>query len=186
MERVGVLLRHRAVGGPARVPDPARPSGRPLAQLRHQVGQLADAATQLEAPPIVDRDSGRVITAILQAPQPADNHLGRLTRADISDDAAHICMLLTLLKQKTGNRRQETYLTTSRVSCLASLPECGKSLGDATRLPRAAKCVVVLTAPCLFAPVAGWFCWGACRRWRAWEASADLSIFHSTLERFNV
>jgi len=37
--------------------------------------------------------------------------------------------------------------------------------------------VVIDTAPCLCAPVAGWFCWGACRRWRAWEASADLSIF---------
>src|SRR6185369_4609899 len=29
----------------------------------------------------------------------------------------------------------------------------------------------------LVSPVAGRLCWGACRRWRAWEASADLSIF---------
>ncbi|WP_157042569.1 MULTISPECIES: hypothetical protein [Roseiflexus] len=26
-------------------------------------------------------------------------------------------------------------------------------------------------------PVAGWFCWSAYRRRRAWEASADLSMF---------
>src|SRR4051812_45341971 len=67
--RVGVLLSHRAVGGPARVADPARPTGGLLAQMRYQVGQLADTAAQLHAFAVVDRDPGRIIAAIFQAPQ---------------------------------------------------------------------------------------------------------------------
>ncbi len=45
---------------------------------------------------------------------------------------------------------------------------------SAAKLQRYVWCSTTLG---LFAPVAGRFCKSVCRRWRAWEASADLSIF---------
>src|SRR5262249_54842002 len=87
--RVRVLLRRPPVRRPARVSDPRRAGEWLLAQQRLQVVELADAAPHLDAVVGEGREARRVVTAVLELAEPAHDDRARLTRADVSDDAAH-------------------------------------------------------------------------------------------------
>jgi hypothetical protein len=63
--RVGVVLRGRAVGGPARMSD-TRFAGKTLGQRRLQVTDAADLAEDLGTLGCLDRDPRRVVPAVLQ------------------------------------------------------------------------------------------------------------------------
>ena len=51
--------------------------------------ELAFGAEDLEAPVLLDRDTRRVVAAVLQAPQATHEERQRLARADVADDPAH-------------------------------------------------------------------------------------------------
>ena len=89
--RVGVDVVGRAVGGPAGVPDAGRGGGQRL--LRERLVEVRRACRRAcrEAIRAVvhERDAGRVVAAVLQAPQPLDHDALGLLRADVPDDSAH-------------------------------------------------------------------------------------------------
>ena len=88
-ERVSVLLRDGAVRRPARVAEAGRrdrsePLGREL-----QVLEVADGAEVRKPVVLEQREAGRVIAAVLEPLEPAQEKRLRGPRADVSDDPAH-------------------------------------------------------------------------------------------------
>ena len=88
-ERVRVGLRRPAVGGPARVADAGR-GGRAV-QPRDLLedAQVADGAHDFEFVAVDQRDAGRVIAAVLEALESADQKGLAETPSGIADDSAH-------------------------------------------------------------------------------------------------
>ncbi len=87
--RVRVGVARLAVGGPAGVAD----SGRAAEAGRDGRGELGDPPLLLADPEIRladDRQAGRVIAAVLEPGQPVQQDRGRVLRADVGDDAAHV------------------------------------------------------------------------------------------------
>jgi len=87
---VRVLLGRPAVGRPARVADPVLTVQRIDGEDFFESRQLSGAAAQLDRAVAHDRDAGRVVTAILQPPQPFDQDGQDFLVADVADDSAHV------------------------------------------------------------------------------------------------
>src|SRR5262249_17785077 len=68
--------------------------------------QLAGAPANLDLPIVDNGDSGRVVTAIFQPPQPFNDHRNGLLIADISDNSAHKISLENRTNRK--NRTDKT------------------------------------------------------------------------------
>src|SRR6185503_4103717 len=94
--RVGVLVGRLAVRRPPRVADAEHARRRLLDELLLERAQLAAAADDARHALVPDRDAGRVIAAILELAQAADDDRGGLARSDITDDAAHRSSLLAV------------------------------------------------------------------------------------------
>ena len=91
---MGVQRGGRAVGGPARVAD-AGMAGRAvtvevIGQVRELAGLLLDEDAALVG---ADRDSGRVVAAVFEAPQALDQDRRGVSRTDVSDDPADVFLL---------------------------------------------------------------------------------------------
>ncbi len=87
--RVGIVLRRRAVRGPAGVGDADQAGQRFRIQLARQIVELAFGAAAFELA-VVDRaDAGRVIAAIFEPPQPGHQPLRNVFLAHNADNAAH-------------------------------------------------------------------------------------------------
>ena len=82
-----------AVGGPPGVPDTGRTDeivGPTLDKGGLEVGEAAGfSAYRKPAPTVYQRDAGRVIPPVLQAPQPVDHDAAGRTLPDIADDSTH-------------------------------------------------------------------------------------------------
>ena len=91
--RMGVDLVRLPVGGPPGVADAdrrLRPVADPLPQVLDAAGGLGD----LQLVPVDDRQSGRVVAPVLQAPQSLENDRDGVPAADVSYDSAHVKGLL--------------------------------------------------------------------------------------------
>src|SRR5207237_5545540 len=88
-QRVRILLRDRAVGRPARVPEAGRRDGAVRAGGGDQVLQVADRAHVVEGIVLTQREAGRVVAAIRQPLKPAQEEILARSSSDVSDDAAH-------------------------------------------------------------------------------------------------
>src|SRR5207253_11167895 len=84
-----VLLRRAAVGCPACVADPGRPAEGVLAEECGEPVELADAAPDLHVMVVEDGEAGRVVTPVLELPEPAHQDRARVARPDVADDATH-------------------------------------------------------------------------------------------------
>src|SRR5262249_62266351 len=88
-----VLLGRASVRRPARVADAVLAVdgiGRDdLLELR----QFAGAAAQLDRPVAHDRDAGRVVPPVLEAPEAVDEDGHELFGSDVADDSAHNLVL---------------------------------------------------------------------------------------------
>src|SRR5919198_1266050 len=85
--RVRVLLRHAAVRGPARVPDPD------TARRQHgrRVTDLPDASLDDDAAAPTDRDAPRIVAAVLELLEPAPDDLRRVAIVPhVPEDSAHV------------------------------------------------------------------------------------------------
>src|SRR5581483_10763959 len=89
--RVRVFVRRSPVSGPARVADAKLAFDLATIEHAHQIGQLARGA--VDAQLAIRRDdgyAGRVVPAVLQAPQPVDQELHGRATTRVADYAAHV------------------------------------------------------------------------------------------------
>ncbi len=94
---VGVLFAGAAVGSPAGVADAVGAGKRLETNYLFEVAQLALGATDLQAFAIAgNRDSGRVIATIFEAPEAVDDDGHDLLFPNVSDNATHERKLLGL------------------------------------------------------------------------------------------
>src|SRR5579862_5216721 len=94
--RMGILFRGTAVGGPAGVADAVGAVERLQADDLFQIAQLAFGATYLQAVAVAGHgDSGRIIAAILEPPQPVDDDRHNPLLPYIANNAAHTGPLAT-------------------------------------------------------------------------------------------
>src|SRR5205807_2717239 len=89
-DRMGVALRWLAVRCPARMADADRARQRLAPKTRLEVHELAFGAPALDMAVDQGGDAGRVVAAILQAPQRLDQQGSDWCLADDSDNAAHV------------------------------------------------------------------------------------------------
>src|ERR1700730_1596905 len=88
--RMSVGFRWPPVRGPARVAYPDMPIQRRFLDQLAQIVELAARPPDLEGGAAVKRrDSRRVVTAIFQPPQSAEQNRRGLARPDVSHDSAH-------------------------------------------------------------------------------------------------
>ena len=87
--RVGVALRRRAVGGPARVADAGEAGERVVLKRFGQVDQLAAGAPALDVAVDERGDAGAVIAAVFEAAQRVQQPRGCVCLTDNADYAAH-------------------------------------------------------------------------------------------------
>ena len=86
--RMGVHLVRLTVGGPPGVADADGGPGAvadPVPEVLDPARRLGD----LEPVPVDDGQAGRVVAAVLQAPQPLEQHRHRVPAADVPHDSAH-------------------------------------------------------------------------------------------------
>jgi hypothetical protein len=86
---MSVLLAGPAVRGPAGVTDADAADNGRLGNGGAQIHELAEPANHDEPAIAHDRDPGRVVAAVLEPGESADEDVARLTRADVSDDSTH-------------------------------------------------------------------------------------------------
>ena len=87
---MGVQVVRSPVGRPARMGQADRRVWRPIGDGGLEVGQLAGALLDEQVARVVDQgDPGRIVAAVLQAPEPLDQDRARLAGTRIADDAAH-------------------------------------------------------------------------------------------------
>ena len=87
---VGVGLRGTAVGRPAGVADAKGAAQRTFGKNLLKVDQLPPRTPDFDVAVVEGGDTGRVVAAVFEAPQPFENNGGRLLRSDISNNSAHI------------------------------------------------------------------------------------------------
>ena len=87
--RVRVLVGRLAVRGPAGVADAGGALRHRLAEALLQIRQLALGPHHRQAVVAEDGDAGRIVSAVLQLPQPLDQQACALLIPDVSHDAAH-------------------------------------------------------------------------------------------------
>ncbi len=91
--RVRVVLVRLAVRRPARVAHAERAVQLVLDELRLEIRELPFRAHHVHAVAVHDGDAGRVIAAVLEFFQAADQNRDDITRPDVSDDSAHACFV---------------------------------------------------------------------------------------------
>jgi hypothetical protein len=84
-----ILLRRFTMGRPPRVTDPGGPTKTLFAQRLFQIDQFADATADLDFAVAMDRDAGRIVSAIFQTLQAIQENGNRVLITDVSDNAAH-------------------------------------------------------------------------------------------------
>ena len=88
--RMGVALGRTAVRGPSRMADADATRERRLVDELAQVAELADGAPDIHAAGRGQRrDAGRIVAAIFEAAEAAEQDWRRFARADITDYSAH-------------------------------------------------------------------------------------------------
>ena len=87
--RVRVLVGRLAVRGPAGVADAGGALRHRLAEALLQIRQLALGPHHRQAVVAEDGDAGRIVSAVLQLPQPLDQQACALLLPHVSHDAAH-------------------------------------------------------------------------------------------------
>src|SRR3982751_1854691 len=87
--RMGVLLGWFAMGRPSRMADPGGPTEALFRQRLFQIDQLADTAADFDFSVMVNRDAGRIVSAIFQALQAIQQNGNRVLITDVSDYPAH-------------------------------------------------------------------------------------------------
>ena len=88
-DRMRILLDRLTVRRPARMADSDRAAHRLLLQSRYEVRQFALGAAALDAAVDQGRDARRIVAAIFEALEGADQLVGDRFLGDDSDDAAH-------------------------------------------------------------------------------------------------
>ncbi len=89
-ERMRVLLGDAAVRGPARVTEAVARDGAVRAGHIDEILEVSDRPDVVEAVVLPERDPGRVVAPVLEAPQPLQEERLGLSRPDVSDDPAHL------------------------------------------------------------------------------------------------
>ena len=118
-ERVSVLLGDAAVRRPARVADAGRRDGSEPLGRDLQVLEVADGADVREPVVLEQRDAGRVVAAVLEPLEPAQEERLRGARADVSDDPAHF------VASSTRMRMPETGLWKRKSPAAGPFPSSG-------------------------------------------------------------
>ena len=94
--RMRVFLGRAAVRRPSRVPDSDMALQRRVGQQMAQIFELALGAANFQLAAIDDScDAGRVVAAILQAPESREQDWVGLARSDVSNYSAHTLSLLS-------------------------------------------------------------------------------------------
>jgi hypothetical protein len=88
-ERVGVLLGHAAVRGPAGVAEAGRGDGAVRAGRLAEEGEVSHRADVVEPVVLEEREPGRVVAAVLEPLEAVEQKVLRRSPTDVSDDAAH-------------------------------------------------------------------------------------------------
>src|SRR5690606_30136364 len=86
---MGVLFGGTAVRGPAGVAEAVASLERAAGERRLEVDELPRAPADFDVAVVDDRDAGRVVTAILETPEPLDEDGEDRPLTDVPDDAAH-------------------------------------------------------------------------------------------------
>ena len=87
---MGIEVVRPAVGGPARVGESDGGVRRAIGDGRLEVREFPGALLHEQIARIVDqRDAGRIVASVFEAPQPFDEDRPRLAGTRIADDAAH-------------------------------------------------------------------------------------------------
>ena len=97
---VGVLLRGRAVRGPARVPDAVRAVHGIEANLLFQIAQLARGPANVQLALVHHRQARGVVAAVLQPLQAFQQHGHHTFVSDVTDNSRH-----KLLPRADGSAR---------------------------------------------------------------------------------
>ncbi len=87
--RMRVHLGWLPVGGPAGMADADGPPWRLLLQNSLELSELADATSDLDAATAQQCETGRVVAAVLEAPQSLEDNARRILLADVSYDSTH-------------------------------------------------------------------------------------------------
>ena len=87
--RMGIALRGAAMRRPSRMADSDRSLKRRAVERAAQVLELADRAADFHPGAVDRRHAGRVVAAILQPRERAEQNRHRLGRAHVSDYSAH-------------------------------------------------------------------------------------------------
>ena len=87
--RMRVFFRGPAVGGPPRVAEAIHAGERLRLDGVFEVDQLAGAAADFDAAVLHHGDARRIVTAILESPQPVEDDGHNRLRPDVSNDSAH-------------------------------------------------------------------------------------------------
>ena len=111
--RMSIFLGRPAVRGPAGVANAEGAVQRMVAQNFFQIVQLAGRARHRK--PVdsrtAHRDSGRIVTAIFEAPQPLNNDRNHLLGSYISDNAAHVWILRDYRQDIRGSHVRDSQLS---------------------------------------------------------------------------
>jgi hypothetical protein len=88
---MGVEIVRATVRGPACVGEPDGGMRRAIRDRGLEIGQLAGPLLDEQVPTVIDeRDPGRIVAAVFQAPEPLDENGARLSGPRVSNDAAHV------------------------------------------------------------------------------------------------
>src|SRR5205085_821748 len=87
--RMRIFVGNLAVRRPASVTDAVIAARRLLRHQAREIGDTPCALTRLHASAVYDCNSGRVITAILEAPQSIEQAGSSLRTSNVTDNSAH-------------------------------------------------------------------------------------------------
>ncbi len=90
--RVGVLIRHPAMRGPAGVADADAAMHRRLANDPCQLRNAAHRFANLDAMTVECRHPGGIVSTVLQPAQAVQKNGHRLSLANVSNNSAHISL----------------------------------------------------------------------------------------------
>ena len=96
--RVSVLFSGAPVRRPTRMAEAVDAVDRIFRDDLFEVGELAGTTTNVDETAADDGDAGRIVAAIFEPPQPFDQNRDDGLGTDVTDDAAHDCVLLCQLQ----------------------------------------------------------------------------------------
>ncbi len=88
--RVGVLIIHLPVSGPAGVTDPEIAGRRTLGHEPREIADSAGTFAGFHLIAVNDGDSRGIVAAIFEATQTVEENGGRFRTANVTDNSAHI------------------------------------------------------------------------------------------------